>query len=245
MRDTGKGDRVLMAAAIWTLMLAAGGLFPGAPVRADDFLRLRNEMVSGQIVSRGIKDTRVLDAMRKVPRHRFVPEKQRPHAYDDCPLSIGEGQTISQPYIVAFMTEALDLKEEDRVLEIGTGSGYQAAILAEIVSRVYTIEVVDSLAERAQKTLKSLGYTNIDVRHGDGYKGWPEEAPFDAIIVTCAPEDIPEALKEQLAEGGRMILPLGSAGSVQTLIKISKEKGILRVKDEMAVRFVPMVRQTR
>ncbi len=241
MQDTGRGDRVLMAQVICTFILAAG-LLPDGLGQAEDLLSLRHEMVKGQIVSRGIKDPRVLDAMKKVPRHLFVPKKEMPHAYDDCPLPIGEGQTISQPYIVAFMTEALDLKKGEKVLEIGTGSGYQAAILAEIVSKVYTIEIVGSLAERAEKTLKSLGYSNVNVRHGDGYKGWPEESPFDVIIITCAPEDIPEELKAQLAEGGRMILPVGRTGSVQTLIKISKEKGILRVQDEMAVRFVPMVK---
>lgn len=227
-----------MAAALLSLVLvsAAG---------ADDLSRQRHDMVARQIEARGVKDTRVLEAMRRVPRHLFLPDKERPYAYDDSPLPIGEGQTISQPYIVAYMTEALDLKRSDKVLEIGTGSGYQAAVLAEIVDRVYSIEIVPSLAERAKKTLASLGYGNVEVRQGDGYKGWPEQAPFDAIIVTCAPNEVPEELKAQLAEGGRMIIPVGRAGSVQTLVKAVKKHGALQISEEMAVRFVPMVRQKR
>jgi protein-L-isoaspartate(D-aspartate) O-methyltransferase len=228
----------MMAAALLSFVLiSAGG--------ADDFTRQRHEMVARQIEARGVKDTRVLEAMRRVPRHLFVPDKERPYAYDDSPLPIGEGQTISQPYIVAYMTEALDLKRTDKVLEIGTGSGYQAAVLAEIVERVYSIEIVPSLAERAKRTLASLGYGSVEVRQGDGYKGWPEQAPFDAIIVTCAPNEVPEELKAQLAEGGRMIIPVGRAGSVQTLVKAVKRHGVLQLSEEMAVRFVPMVRQKR
>ncbi len=235
---------IIMAGALYTLMMTCMGMPPG-PSEAADFASQRQEMVTRQIVSRGVKDDRVLEAMKKVPRHLFVPEKEIPYAYDDTPLPIGQGQTISQPYIVAFMTEALELRRSDKVLEIGTGSGYQAAILAEIVDKVFTIEIVADLADRARRTLSSLGYKNVTVRQGDGYKGWPEEAPFDAIIITCAPEEIPEALKAQLAEGGRMILPVGRAGSVQSLVKVTKKNGIYHMQDEMAVRFVPMVKEKK
>ena len=208
----------------------------------DDYTRLREHMVKQQIMARGVEDPRVLEAMRKVPRHLFVPEKYRAFSYRDHPLPIGEDQTISQPYIVAFMTEALNLRPEDRVLEIGTGSGYQAAILAELVKEVYTIEIIEKLGKRARQTLNALGYKNIWVKIGDGYKGWPENAPFDAIIVTCAPEQIPEALVRQLDEGGRMIIPVGRQGTVQKLVRAVKKKGRLVTKDEMYVRFVPMVK---
>jgi protein-L-isoaspartate(D-aspartate) O-methyltransferase len=199
-------------------------------------------MVKQQIMARGIGDPRVLEAMRKVPRHLFVPEKYRAFSYRDHPLPIGQGQTISQPYIVAFMTEALDLKPDEKVLEIGTGSGYQAAILAELVKEVYTIEIVEKLGKRAQRTLEILGYKNIHVKIGDGYKGWPEKAPFDAVIVTCAPEQIPEALVQQLNDGGRMIIPVGKAGAIQELVRAVKKKGKLKKKEVMRVRFVPMVK---
>ena len=170
-----------------------------------------------------------------------MPENQRAYAYGDHPLSIGQGQTISQPYIVAFMTEALCLKPEDRVLEIGTGSGYQAAVLSQLVREVYSIEVVPDLGIQARETLKRLGYDNVRVRIGDGYKGWPEKAPFDAVIVTCAPDKIPESLVRQLKEGGRMIIPVGKAGSVQKLVRAVKKKGSLVAHEVMLVRFVPMV----
>ncbi len=208
----------------------------------DGFVRLRYQMVSRQIVARGVKDAGVIEAMKKVPRHLFVPEKYRSLSYGDHPLPIGKEQTISQPYIVAFMTEALALRPEDRVLEIGTGSGYQAAILAELVDEVYTIEIIESLGRRAQKTLGVLGYKNIHVKIGDGYKGWPDQAPFDAVIVTCAPENIPQSLIRQLKDGGRMIIPVGSEGTIQNLVKAIKEKGRLKTKSMMPVRFVPMVR---
>ncbi|MBW2359244.1 MAG: protein-L-isoaspartate(D-aspartate) O-methyltransferase, partial [Deltaproteobacteria bacterium] len=184
--------------------------------------RLREHMVKQQIMARGVEEPRVLEAMRKVPRHLFVPEKYRAFSYRDHPLPIGQGQTISQPYIVAFMTEALDLKPDEKVLEIGTGSGYQAAILAELVKEVYTIEIVEKLGKRAHK--------NIHVKIGDGYKGWPEKAPFDAVIVTCAPERIPEALVQQLNDGGRMIIPVGKAGAIQELVRAVKKKGKLKTK---------------
>ena len=177
-------------------------------------------MVVTQIAARGITDARVLAAMRKVPRERFVPENLRSSAYLDGPLPIGHEQTISQSYIVAFMTEALRLREGDKVLEIGTGSGYQAAVVAECCRQVYTIEIVEPLAERAASTLKALGYSNIEVRHGDGYRGWPEHAPFDAIIVTAAPDHVPEPLVAQLAVGGRMVIPVGDV--VQNIVLIEK-----------------------
>lgn len=202
----------------------------------------RERMVEQQIAARGVKDTRVLDAMRNVPRHRFVPESYQAMAYADFPLSIGEGQTISQPYIVAFMTENLRLTDDDRVLEIGTGSGYQAAVLAEIAGEVHTIEIIPSLGRRAQALLKELGYDNIFVKIGDGYKGWPEKAPYDAVIVTCAPENIPGALIDQLKEGGRIIIPVGKTGSVQELVRGVKVKGKLETQDVLPVRFVPMVK---
>lgn len=208
----------------------------------DDYTRLREHMVKQQIMARGVEEPRVLEAMRKVPRHLFVPEKYRAFSYRDHPLPIGQGQTISQPYIVAFMTEALDLKPDEKVLEIGTGSGYQAAILAELVKEVYTIEIVEKLGKRARQTLEMLGYKNIHVKIGDGYMGWPEKAAFDAVIVTCAPEQIPEALVQQLNDGGRMIIPVGKAGAIQELVRAVKKKGKLKTKEVMRVRFVPMVK---
>jgi protein-L-isoaspartate(D-aspartate) O-methyltransferase len=197
-------------------------------------------MVNEQIRGRGISDTRVLNAMIKVPRHLFVQEPFTKKAYDDRPLPIGLNQTISQPYIVAFMTEVLKLKATDRVLEIGTGSGYQAAILAEICDSVYTIEIFESLAGRARKTLNQLGYKNILVKQGDGYRGWPEHAPFDVIIVTCAPTRIPQPLKDQLAEQGRMIIPVGES-TVQKLILLVKNKGKILEETVLPVIFVPMI----
>lgn len=204
----------------------------------DRLTKLRLQMVERQISRRGVVNKRVLDAMRKVERHKFVPEQLQQYAYHDEPLPIGLGQTISQPYIVAYMTEALDLKETDRVLEIGTGSGYQAAVLAEMVREVYTIEIVQSLAEKAKEVLTKEEYTNIHFRIGDGYQGWPEEAFFDGIIVTAAPPKIPEPLITQLREGGRMIVPVGT--SFQQLILITKKKGKLEKRSLLPVRFVPM-----
>ncbi|HRX12198.1 MAG TPA: protein-L-isoaspartate(D-aspartate) O-methyltransferase, partial [Draconibacterium sp.] len=185
-------------------------------------------------------DTRVLNAFYKVERHRFVLPEYILKAYEDYPLPIDEGQTISQPYIVAFMTEALDLKPSDKVLEIGTGSGYQAAILAEICDSVFTIEIFQKLAEKAIDLFTELGYRNIFCKIGDGYKGWPDYAPFDAIIVTCSPTHIPQPLKVQLAEGGRMIIPVGSYPS-QSLVLLEKQKGKIRQKKILPVRFVPMI----
>ncbi len=196
-------------------------------------------MVREQIQARGIIDERVLTAMREVPRHEFVLDDLRGQAYEDRALPIGWEQTISQPYIVAFMTEALEPQPEHRVLEIGTGCGYQAAVLSLLVSEVCTIEIVEPLAARAAETLHRLGYDNVQVRSGDGHRGWPEESPFDSIIVTCAPEEIPAPLVEQLREGGRMIIPVGERGA-QELILLEKHNGELRRKSVMCVAFVPM-----
>jgi protein-L-isoaspartate(D-aspartate) O-methyltransferase len=185
-----------------------------------------------------VKDPRVLSALLKVERHRFVPEEYLGSAYSDQPLPIGEGQTISQPYIVALMTELLELKGDEKVLEIGTGSGYQTAVLAELAREVYTIEIIEPLASAARNRLLELGYQNIKVKAGDGYLGWPEAAPFDAIIITCAPDHIPEPLVEQLKEGGRMVLPVGAYA--QELKKIVKRSGKIETSDVIPVVFVPM-----
>lgn len=189
-----------------------------------------------------VKDARVLDAMAKVRRHVYIPEAQRRLAdpYGDHPCPIGHDQTISQPFIVAYMTEKMKLAKGEKVLEIGTGSGYQAAILAEMGAKVYSIEIIPELAKHARKVLAAEGYDKVSVRTGDGYKGWPEHSPFDAIIVTCAPEKVPKALVDQLAEGGRMILPVG--GFVQRLVILRKKDGKIRKEDDIGVRFVPMVR---
>jgi protein-L-isoaspartate(D-aspartate) O-methyltransferase len=198
-------------------------------------------MIREQLVGAGrnITNARVLAVMEKVPRHEFVPEEYRDRAYDDRALPIGYDQTISQPYIVAFMTEHLDPQLTDRVLEIGTGSGYQAAVLAQLVAEVYTIEIIEPLAQRAEADLKRLGYTNIHVRAGDGFQGWPEAAPFDAVIVTCAPEKVPQPLIDQLRDGGRMIIPIGPLGD-QELVLLRKQGGQLEKHAVLPVRFVPM-----
>ncbi|MBN1223430.1 MAG: protein-L-isoaspartate(D-aspartate) O-methyltransferase [Candidatus Aminicenantes bacterium] len=196
-------------------------------------------MVDTQLKARGIKDKRVLEAMRKVPRHKFVPENMRKYAYNDEPLPIGKGQTISQPYIVAYMTETLHLSDDDKILEIGTGSGYQAAVLAEIVKKVCTVEFVKELSLNAQEILRNEGYSNIDFRIGDGNLGWADNAPFDAIMVTAAPAKVPEKLKGQLKTGGRMIVPVGD--SFQELILITREKRKFKSKKLLPVRFVPLV----
>jgi protein-L-isoaspartate(D-aspartate) O-methyltransferase len=206
----------------------------------QDYQAERYNMVDQQIRNRGIRNSEVLEAMRNVKRHLFVPEKYRHLAYSDRPLPIGHQQTISQPYIVALMTDYLELKEDEKVLEIGTGSGYQAAVLAEIVDQVYTIEIVEPLAHRAQSTLGELGYDNVHIRIGDGYKGWQDHAPYDAIIVTASPSDVPPPLKEQLAEGGRMVIPVG--GPVfQKLVLLRKKDGKVKQTDVTSVRFVPMI----
>jgi len=200
-------------------------------------------MVQTQIEERGITDPVVLGAMRRVPRHLFVPEEIAGEAYEDRPLPIGYDQTISQPYIVALMTELLNVKRGQKVLEVGTGSGYQAAVLAEIVDSVWTIEILEPLARSAGDRLKKLGYGNVTVRCGDGYAGWKEHAPFDAIIVTAAAEQIPPLLIEQLKEGGRMVIPVGPAFSIQSLFLVEKQGGRITTHNVAAVRFVPMIKQ--
>jgi len=202
-------------------------------------------MVRQDIEARGIKDALVLNAMRKVPRHLFVEESLRQQAYNDHPLPIGEGQTISQPYVVALMTEALRLKGGERVLEVGTGSGYQAAVLAEIASDVFTIEIRPKLYARTSEKLRELGYKNIHAKEGDGYRGWPEHAPFDAIIITASTERIPPPLIDQLKEGGRMIVPLGSTTSYQRLTLVTKKGGKAEVKELDSVAFVPLIGEGR
>jgi protein-L-isoaspartate(D-aspartate) O-methyltransferase len=218
--------------------------------QAEDakFRRLREEMVRTQIAADrfaeapGVRDPRVLQAMRDVPRHEFVPPEIVPHAYDDRPQPIGHGQTISQPYIVAKMTELVAPRPADRALEIGTGSGYQAAVLASLVKQVYTIEIVEPLGREAAARLRALGYRNVEVRIGDGYAGWPEKAPFDVILVTAAPPEIPPKLVEQLKPGGRMILPVGRRWQTQTLLLITKDAaGKVSQREVMGVAFVPMV----
>jgi protein-L-isoaspartate(D-aspartate) O-methyltransferase len=219
-------------------MLAASGCGQ-KPAPVVDLATERQRMVTEQLKARGISDERVLNAMNKVPREEFVPADDRAAAYTDHPLPIGYDQTISQPYIVAFMTEQLHPKLSDRVLEIGTGSGYQAAILAELVAEVYTIEIAEPLARNAEATLARLGYKNLHVKVGDGYKGWPENAPFDAIIVTCAPDRVPRPLTDQLKDGGRMIIPVGNRFA-QELYLLEKKNGQLKESAVLPVRFVPM-----
>jgi protein-L-isoaspartate(D-aspartate) O-methyltransferase len=212
--------------------------FGAASTTGTDFARLRADMVRTQLEARGIRDARVLRACREVERHLFVPEKLRAVAYADRPLPIGEDQTISQPYIVALMSESLRLQGDEKVLEVGTGSGYQAAILARLAKQVYSVEILPGLAESATRRLRDLGFDNVQVRAGDGYRGWPEAAPFDAIVVTCAPDDIPQPLLDQLAEGGRLVIPVGEV--VQELVLVEKVHGELQRTSLAPVRFVPM-----
>ncbi len=204
----------------------------------DPFALARARMVQEQIESRGVRDARVLAALRRVPRHELVPAPQREHAYEDRPLPIGRGQTISQPYVVAAMTEALALRGDERVLEVGTGSGYQAAVLSGLCKQVYTIEIEAELAARARADLARLGYANVQVRHGDGWRGWPEEAPFDAIIVTAAPEQVPPDLLAQLAVGGRLVIPVGRFE--QNLLLVRRTEAGVEREVLFGVRFVPM-----
>lgn len=236
---------------VWQVVLAL--IVAGCHSRPDDsttmgadldYAAARRQMVQEQLRGSGrdITNAGVLQAMGTVPRHEFMPESVRAHAYHDFPLPIGYGQTISQPYIVAFMTGHLDPQPTDRVLEIGTGSGYQAAILSGLVQAVYSIEIVEPLAHRAAADLKRLGYTNVFVRAGDGYQGWPEAAPFDAIIVTCAPERVPQPLVDQLREGGRMIIPVGRIED-QDLYLLQKKRGQVERRAVLPVRFVPMTGQ--
>jgi protein-L-isoaspartate(D-aspartate) O-methyltransferase len=213
-----------------------------SPAPVVDLASARQRMVQQQLMLRGVNNERVLAAMSKVPREEFVPHGSRAASYTDQPLPIDYRQTISQPYIVAFMTERLRPSSSDRVLEIGTGSGYQAAILAELVAEVYTIEIIEPLAKTAEATLQRLGYKNVHVKIGDGYKGWPEHAPFDAIIVTCAPDHVPQPLVDQLKEGGRMIIPVGGFGD-QELYLLEKKNSQLQRRAVLPVRFVPMTRE--
>ena len=216
----------------------------GAAGGTSNYASERDDMVARQIAERGVRDPRVLAAMRKVPRHEFVPDTEKRHAYRDTPLPIGAGQTISQPYIVALMTELAEPDESDRVLEVGTGSGYQAAVLAEIVQHVYTIEIEAELAQRASEALHKLGYDNVTVRTGDGYAGWEEHAPFDIIIVTAAPDHVPQPLIDQLKPGGRMVVPVGPIYATQELRVLEKDAaGKVVVKSVAPVRFVPLRRR--
>jgi protein-L-isoaspartate(D-aspartate) O-methyltransferase len=228
----------LIACVIFLFSSCNSQIKPGM----DEYTKRRHSMVKNQIMLRGVKDSKVLDAMLEVERHLFVPPGARSEAYGDYPLSIGHGQTISQPYIVAFMTEALNLTGDEKVLEIGTGSGYQAAVLAEICDSVYTIDIIEPLAKSAAKLLGELGYKNVFVKTGDGYLGWPEHAPFDAIIVTCSPTHVPGPLEEQLAEDGYMIIPVGEQ-YYQELVLLKKKNGRLKRDNVLSVRFVPMINE--
>lgn len=239
MRWTMIKDLMPAAMLLMTAACTAPTPQPAADVmQQPSYEAPRRKMVAEQIERRGIRDARVLDAMRKVSRDQFVPESEKASAYEDHPLPIGQGQTISQPYIVAYMTEALELEPGEKVLEIGTGSGYQAAVLAELVKEVYSIEIVPELAREAENDLRAAGYGNVQVRHGDGYAGWPEHAPFDAIIVTAAPDHVPPALVEQLAVGGKLVIPVGDFYQ-DMMILTRTEKGVIETKT-IAVRFVPM-----
>ncbi len=220
------------------VIIMAGCIIP----QADKYEIRRIRMVETQIRNRGVTNPEVLNAMKEVPRHLFIPDEYLDEAYNDYPLPIGYGQTISQPFIVAYMTEAVRPTGKKRVLEIGTGSGYQAAVLAEIVDRVYTIEIVPELAKESAERLKSLGYDNIICKYGDGYQGWEEYAPFDIIVVTAAPEKIPKPLVDQLAEGGRLVIPVGAAGAVQELVLVTKRNGRTETRRLSFVRFVPFRR---
>jgi len=225
-----------VCALVVVMVLIAVGVV-SAEEREDE----RHTMVERHIAGEDISDSAVLEAMRTVPRHEFVPTEHRGRAYANRPLPIGEGQTISQPYIVAYMTELLELDSGDRVIEVGTGSGYQAAVLAEIAKEVYTIEIIESLAESATARLDRLGYDNVEVKQGDGYFGWPEHAPFDAVIVTAAAGHIPSPLVEQLKPGGRMVIPVGPVHAVQNLILVTKDRnGEVTTEQLLPVRFVPM-----
>lgn len=247
-------SRPLRESAMWlalglVLMLPAstpdcqappGSRIATSPVIREtaEALKARELMVQRQIVARGVRNLRVLQAMRRVPRHLFVPPAMQPYAYLDSPLTIGYEQTISQPYIVAFMTEALMLQPNDRVLEVGTGSGYQAAVLSVLVREVYSIEIVGPLATEAAERLRRLGYANVTVRSGDGYRGWPENAPFNAIMVTAAPDHVPQTLLDQLAPGGRLVVPVGNL--FQTLVRIRHTAKGFNKENLLPVQFVPM-----
>jgi len=227
------------------LVLLAGMPFSAPGPGETNYARLRERMVKRQLEARGIRDSRVLAAMRRIPRHEFIPPSFRRLAYADHALPIENGQTISQPYIVALMTQSLAVRPGEKVLEIGTGSGYQAAVLACLTDRVFTVEIIQSLAEKARGVLREQGFGFVRVRWGDGWAGWEEEAPFDAVIVTCASPEVPPGLFGQLREGGRMILPLGNPKTHQKLALITKEDGEPRTRTILDVRFVPMTRRKR
>jgi protein-L-isoaspartate(D-aspartate) O-methyltransferase len=237
---------IMKCRMLLTVVFCLPGLlvFPGVAAASgpDSLAAARRLMVDQQLKGRDITDSKVLSAMGQVPRHRFVPPDLASQAYDDHPLPIGLGQTISQPYIVALMTQWAEVSPKDKVLEVGTGSGYQAAILAELAHRVYSVELLPELAAAAEARLRDLGYGRVQVRCGDGYQGWPEAAPFDAILVTATAPAVPPALKEQLKEGGRLVLPVGPPGSVQTLLLLRKVKGELKEEKRLPVLFVPLVK---
>ena len=240
--DLNNNFRVIHGSIIISLIILLF-LFCGKPKmksKNDDYMVKRERMVKEQIQTRGVVDQQVLAAMRKVPRHLFVPEALHPNAYEDYPLPIGEGQTISQPYIVARMTELMQLKGGEKVLEIGTGSGYQAAVIALLAKEVYSIEIVQPLAKLATQRLKDLHYDNVTVKFGDGYLGWTEYAPFDAIIITCAPPYLPDSLVRQLKEGGRIVAPMGEETETQILTVFQKKDDKLLKIEHEPVRFVPM-----
>jgi len=234
--------RILLGCAV-VVVIALAVLTGPAQSQREGWDSQRVRMVRQQIEARGVRDPRVLEAMRNVRRERFVPEPVRTYAASDTPLPIGFDQTISQPYIVAYMTEILELDRDHRVLEIGTGSGYQAAVLATLCDHVYSIEIVPELAERSAKILQELDYRNVSVRLGDGYLGWPEHAPFDRIILTAAPPELPQALVDQLAPQGRLVAPVGRNPDAQKIVLVTKDaRGNVRRRNQLPVRFVPMVR---
>jgi protein-L-isoaspartate(D-aspartate) O-methyltransferase len=233
-----------LAVAVWVLTWGSAGSYVGvgSALAADDYAVRRESMVREQILARGVSDANVLAALRAVPRHRFVPPSLAPQAYSDHPLPIGNGQTISQPYIVALMSELLDLRKSHKVLEIGTGCGYQAAVLSGLAGEVYSMEIVEELGVQARERLRTLGYGNVQVRIGNGYAGWPEQAPFDRIILTAAPEELPPALIDQLKPAGMLVAPVGPIYGNQELIVVTKdEQGKVRRSSVLPVRFVPMV----
>jgi protein-L-isoaspartate(D-aspartate) O-methyltransferase len=232
-----------MKIVLVAVILAAALFWLWRQARAEDpFAPARQRMVAQQLKGRDITDPRVLAAMEKVPRHLFVPEFLMPLAYSDQPLPIGSGQTISQPYIVALMSQWAEVQPGNKVLEVGTGSGYQAAVLAELTDRVFTIELVPDLAAKAERRLQELGYGRVRTRCGDGYQGWPEEAPFEAILVTATAPEVPAALAAQLQEGGRLVIPVGPPGSIQQLLRLRKVQGRLKEEARLPVLFVPLVK---
>jgi protein-L-isoaspartate(D-aspartate) O-methyltransferase len=235
-----RGPAIALGVILATCLVAPSrGDEPAKAESSDPTAPARMRMVERHLAERGIKDPRVLEAFRTVPRHKFLPPESRRHAYDDESIPIGQGQTITPPFDVAFMTEALQPRPTDKVYEVGTGSGYQAAILSRLVKDVYSVEIHEPLSKRATAVLKEVGYDNVHTRHGDGYAGWPEEAPFDAIIVTCAPESIPQPLVDQLKDGGRMIIPIGDRFN-QMVYRVTKRDGKLTREELRPTLFVPM-----